>query len=122
MGNFHYLSRLLIDIRRLPQSICKGGFSRAAWGKFRVFSRAFLDFAQNWGAQPTTEKIYEMNVRPTLREAALLQRMRFWRLRALHGPLGNCSKSRGVKNYLALVRKHAALAEKAGLRETDIYR
>ena len=47
--------------------------------------------------------------------------MRFWRLRALHGPLGNCSKSRGVKNYLALVRKHAALAEKAGLRETDIY-
>jgi hypothetical protein len=56
-----------------------------------------------------------------LREAALLQRMRFWRLRALHGPLGNCSKSRGVKNYLALVRKHAALAEKAGLRETDIY-
>jgi hypothetical protein len=78
--------------------------------------------AQNWGAQPTMEKLYEMNVRPTLREAALLQRMRFWRLRALHGPLGNCSKSRGVKNYLALVRKHAALAEKAGLRETDIYR
>ena len=79
-------------------------------------------FAQNWGAQPIVEKLYEMNVRPTLREAALLQRMRFWRLRALHGPLGNCSKSRGVKNYLALVRKHAALAEKAGLRETDIYR
>ena len=55
-------------------------------------------------------------------EAALLRRMTFWLLRAQHGPLGNCSKSRGVKNYLALVRKHAALAEKAGLRETDIYR
>jgi len=78
--------------------------------------------AQNWDAQPTMEKLYEMNVRPTLREAALLQRMKFWRLRALHGPLGNCSKSRGVKNYLALVRKHGTLAEKAGFRETDIYR
>ena len=78
--------------------------------------------AQNWGAQPVVEKLYEMNLRPTLIEAALLRRMNFWLLRALHGPLGNCSKSRGVKNYLALVRKHAALAEKAGLRETDIYR
>lgn len=68
------------------------------------------------------EKLYKMNVRPTLREAALLQRMNFWRLRALHGPFGNCTKARGVKNYLALVRKHAALAEKAGFRETDIYR
>jgi len=63
-----------------------------------------------------------MNVRPTLREAALIRRMNFWLLRALHGPLGNCSKSRGVKNYLALMRKHTALAEKAGFRETDIYR
>jgi hypothetical protein len=63
-----------------------------------------------------------MNVRPTLREAALIRRMKFWLLRALHGPLGNCSKSRGVKNYLALVRKHGALANKAGFRETDIYR
>jgi hypothetical protein len=79
-------------------------------------------FAQNWGAQPIVEKLYEMNVRPTLREAALLCRMKFWLLRALYGPLGNCSKSKGVKNYLALVRKHRALAEKAGLRETDIYR
>ena len=79
-------------------------------------------FAQNWGAQPVVEKLEEMNIRPTLRQAALLKRMTFWRLRALHGPLGNCSKSRGVKNYLALVRKHAALAEKAGFRETDIFR
>jgi hypothetical protein len=79
-------------------------------------------FAQNWGAQPIGEKLYEMNIRPALREAALLKLMIFWRLRALYGPLGNCSKSRGVKNYLALVRKHAALAEKAGFRETDIYR
>jgi hypothetical protein len=79
-------------------------------------------FVQNWGAQPIAEKLYEMNVRPALREAALLQRINFWLLRALHGPLGNCSKSKGVKNYLALVRKHRTLAEKAGFRETDIYR
>jgi len=63
-----------------------------------------------------------MNVRPELKEAALVQRMKFWRLRALYRPLGNCSKSKGVKNYLALVRKHRAVAEKAGFRETDIYR
>ena len=87
-----------------------------------IFSRAFLDSRSKLGAQPIVEKLYEMNVRPTLREAALLKRMTFWRLRALYGPLGNCPKSRGVKNYLALVRKHAALAEKAGFRETDIYR
>lgn len=85
-------------------------------------AEGFSILAQNWGAQPIVERLYEMNVRPTLREAALLQRMRFWRLRAMHGPLGNCSKARGVKNYLALVRAHAALAEKAGFRETDIYR
>ena len=84
-------------------------------------SRARISRA-NWRAQPIMEKLDEMNVRPTLREAALLKRMTFWRLRAQHGPLGNCSKSRGVKNYLALIRKHAALAEKAGFRETDIYR
>ena len=87
-----------------------------------IFSRAFLDSRSKLGAQPIVEKLYEMNVRPTLREAALIRRMKFWLLRALHGPLGNCSKSRGVKNYLALVRKHGALAEKAGFRETDIYR
>jgi hypothetical protein len=63
-----------------------------------------------------------MNMRPSLKDAALVKRMNFWLLRALYGPLGGCSKSKGVKNYLALVRKHRALAEKAGLRETDIYR
>ena len=63
----------------------------------------------------------KMNVRPSLKEAALVQRMNFWLLRARHGPIGTCSKSRGRKNYLALVRKHRALAEKIGFRETDIY-
>ena len=62
-----------------------------------------------------------MNVRPSLKDAALVKRMNFWLLRARHGPIGNCSKSRGRKNYLALVRRHQALAERHGLRETDIF-
>jgi hypothetical protein len=62
-----------------------------------------------------------MNVRPALKDAALLQRMNFWLLRARHGPIGNCTKSRGRKNYLALVRRHPALAQRHGLRETDIF-
>jgi hypothetical protein len=63
----------------------------------------------------------EMNVRPELKDAALVQRMNFWLLRARHGPIGNCSKSKGRKNYLALVRRHPALAARHGLRETNIY-
>ena len=63
----------------------------------------------------------KMNVRPELKEAALLQRMKFWLIRAKYGPIGNCSKSRGRKNYLALVRRHPALAARHGLRETDIF-
>jgi hypothetical protein len=62
-----------------------------------------------------------MNVRPSLKDAALVQRMKFWLIRAKHGPIGNCSKSRGRKNYLALVRRHPALAARHGLRETDIF-
>lgn len=47
--NFHRPSPLLIGIHRLSQSICKRGFSRAAGAKFRVFSRAFLDFRSKLG-------------------------------------------------------------------------
>jgi hypothetical protein len=62
-----------------------------------------------------------MNVRPALKDAALVQRMNFWLLRARYGPIGNCSKLRGRKNYLALIRRHPALAARHGLRETDIF-
>jgi hypothetical protein len=62
----------------------------------------------------------KMNARPTIKDALLVQRMKFWQLRAKHGPIGNCPKWRGRKNYLSLVRKHRALAERHGLRETDI--
>jgi hypothetical protein len=64
----------------------------------------------------------KMNVGPELKEAVLLQRMRFWLLRARYGTIGNCSKSRGKKNFWALVRRHKVLAERHGFRETDVFR
>jgi hypothetical protein len=47
--------------------------------------------------------------------------MQFWLLRARHG-IGNCPKSKAKKNFWALVRRHRALAERAGFKETDVYR
>ena len=89
---------------------------------FRI-SEQFLDFRLKPGRERLRGGILrKMNVRPELKEAALVQRMNFWLLRARYGPMGNCSKSRGKKNYLALVRRHRALSERAGFRETDIYR
>jgi hypothetical protein len=88
---------------------------------FRI-SKQLLYFHRKSGRERLRGGILRnMNVRPELKDAALLQRMTFWLLRARHGPLGNCSKSRGKKNYLSLVRRHRALAEQHGLRETDIY-
>jgi hypothetical protein len=108
-------------VRRLSKLMVKGRFGRARMQCALLSISRTRICARNWGAQPVAEKLYEMNVRPTLREAALLQRMKFWLLRAKYGPLGNCSKSRGRKNYLALIRRHWALAERHGLRETDIF-
>ncbi len=61
-----------------------------------------------------------MNAGQTIRDAILVQRMKFWRLRGQHGPIGNCPKWRARKNYWFLVRKHRALAERLGFRETDV--
>jgi hypothetical protein len=47
--------------------------------------------------------------------------MKHWLLRAKYGPIGNCSKGRGKKNYLFLVRKHKALAQQNHFRESDVY-
>jgi hypothetical protein len=80
-------------------------------------------FTQNRGVSAFVEEFStKMNVRPELEEAFLVQRMKYWLLRARRGPFDDCSKSRGRKNYLALVRKHQALAERHGLRECDVYR
>jgi hypothetical protein len=88
---------------------------------FRI-SKQFLYFHSIPGVSAFVEEFSEeMNVRPELKEAVLLQRMKFWLLRARYGPIGNCSKSRGKKNFWALVRRHRALAERHGLRETDVF-
>ncbi len=62
-----------------------------------------------------------MNAGQTLRDAILVQRMRYWLLRARHGPIGNCPRWRARKNYWFLVRNHRTLAEQHRLRETDVF-
>lgn len=63
-----------------------------------------------------------MNARPAIRDAILVRRMKDWLMRARCPLLARgypASKCR--KNYLSLVRRHRALAEAAGLSETDVY-
>ena len=90
--NFHRPSSLLIDIQRLSRPSIREEIRGLLKASCLFSAKRFSILAQNWGAQPVVEKLYEMNVRPTLMEAALLQRMRFWRLRALHGPAGKLFK------------------------------
>ena len=64
-----------------------------------------------------------MNMRPELKEAFLVQRTRYWLLRAKYGPIGSCSKARGKKNFWALLKRHRTLlVERHGFRETDVFR
>jgi hypothetical protein len=63
-----------------------------------------------------------MNARPEIKDALLVQKMKRWLLRARYPVIGKgypAWKSR--KNYLSLVRTHRALAERNGLRETDLF-
>jgi hypothetical protein len=62
-----------------------------------------------------------MNCRESIREHLLVNKMKYWLLRGKYGPIGNCPKWRGKKNYLFLVRKHKALAERHRFRETDAF-
>jgi hypothetical protein len=62
-----------------------------------------------------------MRANDDIKNKLLLKRMEFWRIRARHGPIGNCSKGRGRKNYLYLVRKYPALAAQHGFRGVDAY-
>jgi hypothetical protein len=53
-------------------------------------------------------------------DAWLISRMNYWLLRGKYG-IDNCSKPRGRKNYLYLVRKHKRLAQQHNFRESDVY-
>ena len=63
-----------------------------------------------------------MNAGLQIRDAMLLQRMKEWRMRARSPlvakgyPAWKCRK-----NYFYLVRKHSTLAQRHGLRESDVY-
>lgn len=62
-----------------------------------------------------------MNAGPGIRDALLIKRMWYWRIRASPLSTANCPKWKARKNYLFLVRKHQALAERNGMRETDVF-
>lgn len=62
-----------------------------------------------------------MNAGLDIKDALLVQRMSHWRIRAKHGPIDNCSKRCGRKNYLYLVRKHKRLEQQNNFRESDVY-
>ena len=61
-----------------------------------------------------------MNASPSIRDALLVKRMWHWLLRARDSYYGY-PKWRARKNYWFLVRKHRALAERHGLRETNVF-
>jgi hypothetical protein len=64
-----------------------------------------------------------MNAGPQIRDAIRLRLMKQWLMRATCPLLAKgypACKSR--KNYLSLLRRHRALAERYGFRESDLYR
>jgi hypothetical protein len=63
-----------------------------------------------------------MNCREQIREHLLIQKMKDWRMRARCPLLAKGYPAwKCRKNYLSLVRTHRALAERHGLRETDVF-
>jgi hypothetical protein len=81
------------------------------------------------GAQVPSRRIFRrrifrrMNARPTVIDAIRLRLMKEWLARARCPLLANGYPAwKCRKNYLALVRKHSALAHRYGFRESDLYR
>ena len=62
-----------------------------------------------------------MNAGPGIRDALLVQRMKFWLLRSRHAPIGNCPKWKAKKNYWSLVRRHRGLAARHGFTENSVF-
>ena len=96
----------------------KSGIRKA---KLFSFSEPIPDFPKNLGVSALAVGVYKMNAKPEIRDAILVQKMNYWLLRARHGPIGGCSKSKGKKNFWALLRRYPILAGKHGLRETDVF-
>ena len=63
-----------------------------------------------------------MNARPEIRDVLRVRRMKDWLMRARCPSLAKGYPAwKCRKNYLSLVRTHRALAERNGMRETDVY-
>jgi hypothetical protein len=112
----------MIDIERLWQSIYERENRRAAGGKFIVISKAILEFRSNRGVSaprrilrnerktgpqgcdttPANEGLADEGDLPVAREGLLQIAM--------------------YQNYLYLVRAFPLLAQRAGYRESDVYR
>jgi hypothetical protein len=79
-------------------------------------------FPEDLGRTALAEDLQNMNARPEIRDALLVQRMKYWWLRARYSSIGNgCPKWRARKNFWALVRKYRTLAERHGFRETSVF-
>jgi hypothetical protein len=61
----------------------------------------------------------EMNARPEIRDAMLVKKMNFWRIRAV-ASIGNCPRWKARKNYWSLVRRYPTLAAQHGFTATSI--
>jgi hypothetical protein len=62
-----------------------------------------------------------MNAGAAIRDALLVQKMKQWLSRARYSSTTSYPKWRARRNYWFLVRKHRSLAERHGLRETDVF-
>lgn len=63
-----------------------------------------------------------MHARPQVREILIAQKLRKWRLIALHNFVDpTCPPSRARRNYQRLFAKHSELAKRLGLSITSVY-
>src|SRR5271168_2699867 len=98
------------------------GKSERCRSQVLCFQGSVTRFSLKTGARAPSWRIRKkVNAKSDIRDALLVQRMKHWLLRGKYGPIDNCSKRRGRKNYLFLVRKHKTLAQQNHLRESDVY-
>jgi hypothetical protein len=62
-----------------------------------------------------------MNASPAIKDALLVEKMKHWLRRSRYSSMTSYPKWRARRNYWFLVRKHRSLAERHGLRETDVF-
>jgi hypothetical protein len=87
-----------------------------------VSARLARCFLQNRGAEPAWRISRKMNTGPEIRDAIRVRRMKDWQMRARCPLLAKGYPAwKCRKNYLSLVRKHRALAERHGFQETDVF-